>query len=355
MDNFDQFEILGEIGQGGMGKVFLAKDKTNGKMIALKTVKGNVKHDDRVLQRFQKEAQAAVQLHHPNIVKTFGSGMANGTLYIGMEYIEGLTIADRLSKMGTFTPREALRITRQIAEALAYSHNLGIIHRDIKPQNLLLDKKGNVKILDFGIAKTMWDFEIMDVQEAKSPEDMLMTIGQRLGTPVYMPPEQMRNEPIDGRADIYALGATLYEMLTGKRPFIGGDVKEVMRQKEAAVHPGSDILKKAVPAVLATLVLQMLNKERSTRPRTASRLIQAIDETLIEMDALEKLRKRTEKFYDRLLDALINTFSNWLSLFLDIVTEPRFMAWSILLIVMLILFPLFAFFIRLLIGEVLNI
>jgi len=341
MENLENFDILEEIGHGGMGKVYKAREHNTKKLIALKVVKENIAQDERVIKRFQKEAQAAVRLKHPNIVQTYGFGSAKGSLFIVMEYIEGITIAEKIAKDGPFSVKEALLLTRQIAEALAYSHNLGIIHRDIKPQNILLSKKSGVKILDFGIAKTMWDFEILDVEEEASGGDMLMTIGQRLGTPIYMPPEQMRNEPIDGRADLYAVGATMYEMLTGKRPFVAPTVKSLLKMKELEPHPGADFLKKYAPPPVANLVLQMLNKERGVRPRTANKLIHEIDEISRELDVLDKLRHRTEEAYDSFQESISTVVGRWWSKFLDFITEPQFIGWSILIVFLVALSPIF--------------
>jgi serine/threonine protein kinase len=210
------YEILAELGGGGMGRVYRARDLTLERIVALKTLAPQFRNDQVLVQRFLKEARAAARLNHPNIVQIYDFGKEGDTYYLAMEYVEGESLAQFL-KRGTFTESDAISVTRFTCRALVVAHADGLIHRDIKPDNLMLTAKGELKLVDLGVAKRV-------------DEDQSLTqTGQALGTPHYISPEQIRAaKDIDGRADIYSLGATMYHLVTGKPPFNGSSSAMVM-------------------------------------------------------------------------------------------------------------------------------
>jgi serine/threonine-protein kinase len=206
---FGDYEILAELGAGGMGKVYRARDLTLERTVALKTLAREFGNDPGFVQRFLKEARAAARLNHPNIVQIYDFGQVGETYYLAMEYVDGHSLGAYLRR-GHFSERDALLVIRHACRALAVAHAEGLVHRDIKPDNLMLTSKGEVKLVDLGIAKRV-------------DEDQSLTqTGQAVGTPHYISPEQIRGlKDIDPRADIYSLGATLYHLVTGHTPFKG--------------------------------------------------------------------------------------------------------------------------------------
>src|SRR5271169_1915212 len=205
---FPQLEILSLIGKGGMGAVYKARQPMLDRIVALKILPAQVTHGTDFADRFTREARALAKLNHPNIVMVHEFGQVNGQPYFIMEFVDGLNLR-QLEQEGKLSPREALKIVPQICEALQFAHDAGIVHRDIKPDNILLDKKGRVKIADFGIAKILG-----------TAEDPAIPVTQgAIGTPHYMAPEQVEKpQTVDHRADIFSLGVVFYEMLTGELP-----------------------------------------------------------------------------------------------------------------------------------------
>ncbi len=206
---FGAYEILEELGSGGMGKVYRARNVTLERIVALKTLAPEFSADEEFVQRFLKEARVAARLNHPNVVQIYDFGSVDGVQYLAMEYVDGESLGTRLNR-GRLSENEALQIVRQAARALAVAHAAGIVHRDIKPDNLMLTSRGEVKLVDLGIAKRM-------------DEDQGLTqTGQAVGTPNYISPEQIRGlKDIDARADVYSLGATFYHLVTGHAPYKG--------------------------------------------------------------------------------------------------------------------------------------
>ena len=251
--HFPQLEILELIGQGGMGIVYKARQPHLDRFVALKILTPEIGRDPTFAERFAREAKALARLNHPNIVGVFDFGQAGGNYYFLMEFVDGVNLR-QLEQSRRLSPAEALSIVPKICEALQYAHDEGIVHRDIKPGNLLIDKKGRVKIADFGLAKLV----------GKAPADLTLTHShQMMGTPAYMAPEQMeRPADVDHRADIYSLGVVFYEMLTGELPL-------------GRFAPPSQ--KVQVDVRLDEVVLKSLEKEPERRYQTASAVKADVD------------------------------------------------------------------------------
>jgi len=213
------FQVINPIGRGAMGEVYLAEDMKLGRQVALKLLPRDFQQDNERLRRFEQEARAAAALNHPNIMAIYEVGQSHGQRFIAAEHVEGETLAERL-RQGALPVEEVTPLGVQIADALAAAHEKGIVHRDLKPANVKIKADGTVKVLDFGLAKLT-----RGVTRRASPEDSPLVAQQAThagvitGTAAYMAPEQARGKPVDKRADIWAFGVVLYEMLTGKCPF----------------------------------------------------------------------------------------------------------------------------------------
>ncbi|MGA7989813.1 MAG: serine/threonine-protein kinase, partial [Thermoanaerobaculia bacterium] len=250
---FGDYEILAELGAGGMGKVYRARDLTLERLVALKTLAPLYGSDAGFVQRFLKEARAAARLNHPSIVQIYDFGQVEDTYYLAMEYVDGHSLGAYLRR-GHFAERDALLVIRHAARALAVAHAEGLVHRDIKPDNLMLTSKGEVKLVDLGIAKRV-------------DEDQSLTqTGHAVGTPHYISPEQIRGlKDIDARADVYSLGATLYHLVTGHTPFRGSSGALVMSMHLA--QPLSDP-RTYVPGLsegICRVIRKMMAKSREER------------------------------------------------------------------------------------------
>jgi eukaryotic-like serine/threonine-protein kinase len=228
------YEVLSRIGAGGMGEVWLATELRLGRNVALKLLPADVTRDPVRIQRFELEARAASALNHPNVCTIYALDQASdGQHYIAMEYVEGQTLRERLAT-ARLSLREALDIGVQVAAALSVAHAAGIIHRDIKPDNVMLRADGVVKVLDFGLAK-LAPLKPGGADTTRMPVNT--DAGTVVGTATYMSPEQARGQPVDARTDIWSLGAMLYEMIAGRSPFAapsGSDVLAAILQNEPA-------------------------------------------------------------------------------------------------------------------------
>src|SRR5215217_3985657 len=213
-----RYTILCPLGAGGMGQIYLAEDAQLGRKIALKLISREFATDPRRVHRFEQEARAASALNHPNVCVIHDVGITEtGRHFIAMEYIQGITLRDQLGR-GTLKPLEALQVTLQVGAALASAHAIGIVHRDIKPENIMLRPDGYIKVVDFGLAKLT---EALPEQRklAEANTQVLTEPRMLMGTVKYMSPEQLREDPVDERTDIWSVGIVLYEMLTGATPF----------------------------------------------------------------------------------------------------------------------------------------
>jgi serine/threonine-protein kinase len=264
------YKILGKIGAGAMAFVYKAKQLSLNRTVAIKVLPKRFSENPEYVQRFYKEGQAAGKLNHPNIVQAIDVGEAGGYHYFVMEYVEGKTIADDIAD-GAFEEKEAIEIIIQVAHALAHAHSHGLVHRDVKPKNIMVNQQGVVKLADMGLAR-----ETTDIEAAQSEA------GKAYGTPYYIAPEQIRGKiDIDGRADIYGLGATFYHMVTGQVPFTGDDSSEIMKKhlREKLIPP--DHINTSLTAGVSEVIEIMMAKRRDDRYST-------VEELLIDLEALQK-------------------------------------------------------------------
>src|SRR2546430_1686245 len=214
-----RYRIFGLLGRGGMGEVYRATDLTLGQSVALKFLPEEASRNPRLLERFHGEVRIARLVSHPNVCRVFDIGEVNGTPFLSMEYVDGEDLACLLTRIGWLPYDKALEIARKLCAGLAAAHDRGVIHRDLKPQNIMINKRGEVVIMDFGLAAI--------ASELTGPE-------ARNGTPAYMAPEQLKGAAVTNKSDIYALGLVLYELFTGKRPFDAQTVQQLMDLQEAA-------------------------------------------------------------------------------------------------------------------------
>jgi serine/threonine-protein kinase len=262
-EKIGRYEITGELGKGAMGVVYRAIDPNIGREVALKTTRVDVHGADAedLLKRFQNEARAAGALSHPNIVTIYDAGEAEGIFYIAMEYIAGKTLAQLLSETRTVSAEQIVNVGTQICAGLDYAHIKKVVHRDIKPPNIMIAPDGTVKIMDFGIAKA---------------GASLTHTGEVLGTPNYMSPEQVKGKDLDGRTDLFSTGVILYEMATGERPFNGQNVTTIIykiihetppapRELDVTIHPG-----------LSHVIAKCLAKDPEDRYQSGSDLAMAL-------------------------------------------------------------------------------
>ncbi|HWH35244.1 MAG TPA: Stk1 family PASTA domain-containing Ser/Thr kinase [Acidimicrobiales bacterium] len=248
-----RYELHRRIARGGMADVFLARDSLLDRPVAVKVLFPEFATDPTFVQRFRREAQAAANLSHPNIVSVYDWGEEGGTYFIVMEYIEGRSLAQTIKDEGRLHPDRAADIATDVAAALGFAHRNGVVHRDIKPGNVLISPSGQVKVADFGIAR------------AVSHQENLTQAGTVMGTATYFSPEQARGEAVDPRSDVYSLGVVLYEMVTGRPPFQGESPVAVAYKhvQETPAPPRSR--NPDVPAALEAVVLQAMAKETSDR------------------------------------------------------------------------------------------
>ena len=268
-----RYKILGELGRGAMGIVYKAEDPNLDRIVALKTIILEEDSDGReeYHKRFILEAKAAGKLNHPNIVTTFDCGDHEGMAYLAMEPLEGTDLRSKLMKEGV-TALEAVEIARQVAEGLAYAHERGVVHRDIKPGNIMLDGAGRAKIMDFGLAR-------MRAADRSSKT----STGMVLGTPRYMSPEQISGQPVDQRSDVFSLGIVLYEMLTGTRLFAGEDMHQVMHSITQFEHIPPTRQVPGLPAMLDFVTARALKKEPAARYQDARELAADLVTCLAEL------------------------------------------------------------------------
>ncbi|MGB1929244.1 MAG: serine/threonine protein kinase [Mariniblastus sp.] len=268
------YQLLRRLGRGGMADVYLAKQGSLRRNIALKILKPDLAKDASYVKRFQREAQAAANLVQANIVQIYEVGELQGFHFIAQEYVQGRNLKQYLNRYGAVEPVMAVNVIRQCALALQKAGELSVIHRDIKPENIMLSTKGEVKITDFGLARI----------NNSASKQALTSVGITMGTPLYMSPEQVEGTAIDQRSDIYSLGVTAYHMLAGHPPFQGDTalVIAVQHVKDTAV-PLND-LRRDIPIELCQLIEKMMAKDPSDRVDSATQLIKDLRRIKIDLD-----------------------------------------------------------------------
>jgi eukaryotic-like serine/threonine-protein kinase len=274
----NRYEVLGTVGKGGMGVVYRARDQQLDEVVALKVVRSEVmKEDPTLLDRFKQEIKLARRITHRNILRTHDFGETAGTPYISMEYLEGVTLKDLLLSKGALPLGVGLRIAKQMCQGLEAAHQQGVVHRDIKPQNILiLPESGDLKIMDFGIAR---------VSEMQAGASGLTTAGTVMGTPDYIPPEQAQGNPADFRSDIYSLGVVLYEMFTGRMPFSGDTVMAVVLSHIQTPPPPPHTINPKVPPDLEAIILRCLEKQPARRYQSVGEILKDLIDVSVESSA----------------------------------------------------------------------
>jgi len=295
----DNYEIVAELGRGGMGVVYKALDRSLHREVAIKVLSPHLAGDPQFVDRFLREARAAAQLSHPNIAHVYAVGESSGHRYIVMEYIKGQTLAHWIRTQGALESSRALSIVREVADALSTAHSAGIVHRDIKPANIMIDGAGHVKVMDFGLAKLA------------SATAGVTASGAILGTPQYMAPEQVQAREVDGRADIYSLGITLYEMLAGEPPFNADTPIGLMYQIVHEPLPDLGRLLPIPPLAVRHILAKMTAKKPEERYSTSEMVFSDLSD--LERDALRDTKKHAGPATAvRIKGGMLSSFNRWI-------------------------------------------
>jgi eukaryotic-like serine/threonine-protein kinase len=257
-----RYKVIERIGSGGMAEVYLAEDQLLGRQLAVKVLYRHFAEDQEFVERFRREASSAAGLSHPNIVGIFDRGEWNGTYYISMEYVPGRSLKTIVREQGALAPATAIDIAIQILRAARFAHKRGVIHRDLKPHNVILDEEGRARVTDFGIARA-------------GASDMTMT-GSIMGTAQYLSPEQAQGHPVSATSDLYSIGVILYELLTGSIPFEGETAVAIAFKQVSAVPRPPSELNPALPDSLDAIVLRALAKDPTARYASAEEFIAAL-------------------------------------------------------------------------------
>ncbi len=259
--NYGRYQVVSEIGRGSMGVVYKAHDPQIDRLVALKVLRQDRVSSEDYVKRFLKEATAVGRLSHRGIVTVFDIGQDHGTIYIAMELLEG-TPLDELIKLQKINFDLIVRIGKDVAEALHYAHQKGIVHRDIKPANIICLENGEVKVTDFGIA------------HIEDPDGQQMTqAGEILGTPVYMSPEQVLGQPVDGRSDIYSLGVILYELTTGQRPFKAGNLAALFKAITSDSVDKPTLIDPEISEKFSALIMRAMARDPADRQSSGQKLV----------------------------------------------------------------------------------
>ncbi len=270
-----RYQIIEELGKGGMGKVYKALDTEIKEKIALKLINPEISADKKTIERFQNELKFARKISHRNVCRMYDLNKEEGNYYITMEYVPGEDLKSVIGMMGQLSGGKAISVARQVCEGLTEAHKLGVVHRDLKPQNIMIDKEGNARIMDFGIARSIKGKGITDA-------------GVMIGTPEYMSPEQAEVKEVDQRSDIYSLGVILYEMATGRVPFEGETPFGIAMKHKSEMPKDPRAINAQIPEDLSKVILRCMEKDKEKRYQSAG-------EVRAELERIEKSISTTER------------------------------------------------------------
>ncbi|HET7371753.1 MAG TPA: serine/threonine-protein kinase, partial [Gemmatimonadaceae bacterium] len=261
-----EYEILRELGRGGTSVVYLARELATGDEVAIKQIRAKYIEDEEAVARFAREARFVAQLSHPNIIPVRRVvDLKRGGVALVMDHVPGRTLRDLIREAGPLPPERAEQITREIAAALVVAHGMGIVHRDVKPENVFVDESGRAMLADFGLARAM------------DGDTQLTMAGVAIGTPAYMAPEQIDGNDLDARGDIYSLGLVAWEMLTGKRPWEGETLYAILYRQKYEQLPDVRDMRPDVPDRLADAIAVAIEKNRDSRWQDVSAFVEALD------------------------------------------------------------------------------
>ena len=276
------YELEEEIGRGSMGIVYRGRQMTLDRVVAVKVLLENLISDESFVARFIREARLVASLNHPHIVHVYDAGRSDDLLYFAMEYISGPTVTQLLKQKGKLPVSQVAEIGAQVAAALQYAHvEARMVHRDIKPENMMLDRWGKVKVVDFGLARV-------------AGANTITRVGTVVGSLYYVSPEQLLGRQLDGRADVYALGVALYEMVTGKRPFLGKNLAELSRAILMGPLEPPSKLEATIPADFDAILLKALERDRDQRYSSAGEFEEDLRRWLASTPASERKELRLE-------------------------------------------------------------
>ena len=259
-----RYDILAEAGHGSMGNVYKARDRETGEIVALKLLKPEIASDQAMMDRFKNELLFARKITHKNVCRVHEFNRIGGIAYTSMEFVEGESLRSVLNRFGGLPVRKAISVAQQICSGLKEAHAQGIVHRDLKPENVMIDAQGNVKIMDFGIARSM--------------ESLTRLTGSMVGTPAYMAPEQVGGKPVDYRTDIYSLGLMLYEMFTGSQAFQADTAVALALKQLNEIPPAPHEVDPAIPVAIERAILKCLEKDPGKRYQSILELANALRE-----------------------------------------------------------------------------
>src|SRR5256886_2647144 len=274
-----RYQVAGRIASGGMGEVYRAHDAVLAREVAIKVLHPQFAHDRGFVERFRREARAAAILNHPNIVGVYDWGSTDGTYFMVMEYVPGTNLRSLLAEHGRLDASQVVEVTTQVLAALEHAHGHGIVHRDVKPENILVTRDGMVKVADFGLARAFAEASISQAE------------GTVTGTVQYLAPEQIQGEPADPRTDLYALGVVMFETLTGRAPFAGETSLAIAYQHLTGRVPAPSTLVPTVPPALDRAVRHATQRERDDRPASARAMRQELARATVGMPEAPRVRE----------------------------------------------------------------
>jgi serine/threonine protein kinase/tetratricopeptide (TPR) repeat protein len=281
-----RYEVIEELGKGGMGKVYKVFDKEVNAKVALKLIKPEIASDKKTIERFRNELKVARDIAHKNVCRMYDLGKEEGAYYITMEYVSGEDLKSFIRRSGLISTGKAISIAKQVCEGLLEAHRLGVVHRDLKPQNIMIDKEGNARIMDFGIARSL-------------REKGITGSGVMIGTPEYMSPEQVEAKEVDQRSDIYSLGIIMYEMLTGRLPFEADTPFAVGVKHKSETPKSPKELNPQIPDDLSGIILKCLEKDKENRYQSAGDVKTELERIEQGLPTTERVEPKTRPLTSR--------------------------------------------------------